>query len=300
MPKKLVRPGRVQGYRPRREQLEETFELAQRGIDHNSAAKLIYSQGREEIYSEGNNGKILPENFGLVIADAGDPDELNNLYFSISQDSPVRRVEIQIGPGDWTWYLIESDDQTWAHGRYHELTEKLLSDRSLYAKGHSSAPQAPKEGTDDWRPAPWELVSDWRAIAANFVTHALWLVLWSAVLAEIGTILIALTYYYNTYTDPDVARNDRYNADLVLSWFRHNSALLILVNVSYVVMTITFRSWMKTLLKSKVILQPSEGSFFYQLGFQRNRNDAVQLAILYLTFLIAVVGIVALLIQVLS
>ena len=296
MPKKLVRRGRVRGYRPTREQLEEILELAQRNIDKNSIAKLVYSQGNEEIYSEGNSGKISPENLGQIVKDAGDPVELNNLYFSISQDSPVRRVEIEVGPGDWTRYFIESDDQTWAHGRYHEITEKLLTNRSLYAKGHSSAPQIPKEGTDAWRSAAWELVSDWRASVVNFATP----VLWSVVVIEILTIVVALGYYYGTYTDPTVARNYRHNANLVLGWFRHNSGLLFAVNLSYIIMVILLGRWLKTFLKSKVILQGNEGSLLSQLGFQKNRNDAVQLAILYLTFFLVVVGIVTLLVQVFS
>jgi hypothetical protein len=270
------------------------LELAQRGIGQNSVARLLYSRGNEEIYSEGSGGKILPENFGQVVRDAGDPSELNNLYFSIHQDSPVRSVEIEIGPGDWTRYFIESDDQTWAHGRYYEITEKLLANRSLYAKGSSSTPEVPKEGTDGWRPAAWELVSDWRASAVGNVTLSLWSVLWCVVAAGIFTYLVALGYYYDTYTNAEVARNDRHNAHLVLIWFRHNSALLLIVIFCYVVMVITLDRRVKKLLETKVILHGKGSSFLAQLGFQRNRNDAVQLAILYLTFLILIVGIVAL------
>jgi hypothetical protein len=296
VPKKLVRRGRVRGYRPTREQLEEVFELAQRGIGQNSVAKLIYSQGNEEIYSEGNDGKILPENLGQVVRDAGDPGELNNLYFSINQDSPARRVEMEIGPGDWTTYSIESDDQTWAHGRYYEITESLLANRSLYAKGGFSAPEVPKEGTDGWRPAAWELVSDWRASAVGNVIHALWFALWSVVVVGILTILVALSYdYYNMYTNSEVARNDRHNAHLVLSWFQYNSTFLLIVILCYAMMARILSRRMKRLLESKVTLRGSGSSFLSQLAFQRNRNDAVQLAVLYLTFLILIVGIVALL-----
>lgn len=294
MPKKLVRRGRVQGYRPSREHLEELLKLTQRGIDNDSAAKLIYSHGREEIYSEGDGGKILPENLGQVVSDAGDPAELNNLYFSISQDSPIRRVEIDIGPGDWTSYTIESDDQTWAHGRYHEITEKLLADRNLYAKGHSPAPQVPKDGY--WRPAAWELVSDWRANTADYTTRTLWTMLWLGLLSQIIIILAALSYSHDTYTSPEVERSDHHNADVVLTWFGHNSVLLFFIDLSYIVMVILLRHRMRILLESKVILQNSKNSFFAQLGFQRNRNEAVALATLYLTFLILVVGIAALLV----
>jgi hypothetical protein len=294
VPRKLVRRGRVRGYRPTREQLEEVLELAQRGIHQNSAARLVYSRGNEEFYSEGNDGKILPENLSQVVKDAGDPSELNNLYFSINDDSPVRRVEIEIGPGDWTRYFIESDDQTWAHGRYYEITEKLLADRSLYAKGRSSTPEVPKEGTDAWRPAAWELVSDWRASAVGNATSVLWGVLWCVVPAGILTILIALSYYYDTYTNLEVARNDRHNAHLVLGWFRHNSALLLVVLLCYVIMIIILSHLLKRLLEAKIILRGTNNSFFSQLGFNRSRNDPVQVTLLYLTFFILIVGIVAL------
>jgi hypothetical protein len=295
VPKKLVRRGRVRGYRPRREELEEVLELAQRGIEENSVAGLRYSQGDQEIYSVGNNGKILPDNLNEIIKLAGNPAELNNLNFSISQDSPVRRVDIQIGPGDWTTYLIESDDQTWAHGRYHEITEELLANRSLYAKGHSTPPQVPKKGRDEWRPAAWELVYDWRARAVNTIVPSLWLPL----ALEVCTILIAIGYYYGTSANTVVARADHHNSVLVLNWFNNNHMLLFFINVSYVLMVIFLRRQMKALLGSKIILQGS-GSFVSQLRFRKDRDDAVQLSILYLTFLILIVGIVTLLVQVLA
>jgi hypothetical protein len=295
VPKKLVRRGRVRGYRPTRGQLVEILELAQKGIEENSVAKLSYSQGNQEFYSSGTNGKILPENLGEIVTEAGEPNELSNLSFSISQDSPVRRVDIQIGPGGWMTYLIESDDQTWAHGRYHEITEKSLANRSLYAKGRSSTPQVPKEGTNEWRPAAWELVSDWRANAVDYLAPVLWLI----VIAEIATIIIAQVFYQNTHSNTVAARNDRHNAHLVLSWFSNNSVLLFFISLSYVLMIIFLGRRMRTLLESKVILHGSN-SFISQLKFQSNRNDAVQLAVLYLTFLILIVGIVALLVQVFS
>lgn len=293
MPTKLVRRGRVCGYRPTREQLEEILELAQRGIEENSVANLKYSQGDADIYSPGNHGKILPENLSEIIREAGNPDELTNLYFSINQDSPARRIDIQIGSGsgDWTTYLIESDDPTWAYGRYHELTERLLANRGLYAKGHSPGPQVLQKGTGNrWRPAVWELVPDWRASVAESLPKALWLIL----AIEIVPILIALAYYYDS-TNTKVSRNDQRNAEHVLQWFSNNSGVLFFITVSYVIMLIFLRRRMKTFLKSKVILQGV--SLFSQLSFRRNRDDAVQLMILYLTFLLLVVGIITFLIQ---
>ncbi|SRR5258708_39661741 len=115
MPKKLVRRGRVKGYRPSREQLESLLELAQRGIDSaNTTSQLTYLQGDLEIYPNQHVGIILPDHLADLIKEADEPNELDNLAFSVSQPSPARHVEISIGPGEWTTYHVESDDQTWA------------------------------------------------------------------------------------------------------------------------------------------------------------------------------------------
>jgi hypothetical protein len=291
MPTKLVRRGRVCGYRPTREQLEEVLELAQKGVDGNSVAYLRYSHGDEEVYSHGNHGKILPDNLSEMIREAGNPDELNNLSFSISQDSPARRVDIQIGSGDWTTYLIESEDQTWAYGRYHELTEMLLANRSLYAKGNSVAPQIIQGASNKWRPAAWELVPDWRATVSGYLLSTLWLIL----IIEVAPIPFAIGYYYNA-AGTKIGRSDQHNAERVLQWYSNNSAILFFITVIYIVMLIFLRRRMKSLLQSKITLQGA--SFFSELSFRRNRNDAVQLIILYLTFLLLIVGIITLLIQI--
>ena len=241
MPTKLVRRGRVCGYRPTREQLEEILELAQRGIEENSFANLKYSQGDQEIYSHGNQGKILSENLSEIIREAGNPDELNNLYFSVNQDSPARRVDIQIGSGNWTTYLIESDDPTWAYGRYHEITERLLANRSLYAKGHSARPEVLQKGTGDkWRPTVWELVPDWRAAIAENLLKILWIVL----AIGIAPIPFTLIYYYDP-ANTKVGRNHQHNAEHVLQWLSNNSVILFFITVSYVIMLIFLQRRMK-------------------------------------------------------
>jgi hypothetical protein len=294
VPTKLVRRGRVRGYRPTREQLEALLQLAQRGIDGNSVADLRYWHGDEEIFSQGNHGKILPDNLSEIIREADNPDELNNLYFSISQESPARRVDIQIGSGDWTTYLIESDDQTWAYGRYHELTEMLLANRNLYTRSHSGPPEVlQKETGDKWRAAAWELVPDWRA---KFVDGAFGILVGILVLAIIP-IPIALGYYYNA-ANSALGRVDKHNAERVLQWYNNNFITLFFIAVAYIVMLILLRRRTKSLLQSKITLQAT--SFFSQLSIRRNRNDAVQLLILYLTLLLVIVGLIALLIQISS
>jgi hypothetical protein len=256
--------------------------------------ELRYSHGNEEVFSHGNNGKILPDNLSEIIREAGNPDELNNLYFSINQDSPARRVDIQIGSGDWTTYLIESDDQTWAYGRYHQLTEMLLANRSLYAKGHSAAPEVPQKGKGDkWRAAVWELSTSWRATLAS---AAFGLLVFLLIIA-ITPIPIALVYYYNA-ANTALGRTDKINAQHVLQWYNNNGATLFFIFVTYIVMLVLLRRRLKSLLRSRIALQ--ETSFFSQLSFRRNRDDAVQILSLYLTLLLVIVGVIALIIQISS
>jgi len=277
------------GYRPTWEQLVEILELAQKGIEANPFAHIKYSQGDEEIYSHGDSGQISRGNLEEVIKEAGDPEELNNLYFSISQDSPVRKIEIQIGYGEWTTYLVESDDQTWAYGRYHELTDKLLANRGLFANGYSPSPQVLQEGTDDkWRRAAWEIVSDWKTSIAGHLITALWYVL----IVE----LVLLGYTLGTYYDPGgntrASKNDQHNAAIILSWADKNSFIIFCINLSYVATIVALRRWIKSLLKSVVVLQ--DGPFLAQLSLQRNRNDPIRLATLYITFSALIVSVVAL------
>lgn len=291
MPKKLVRRGRVCGYRPTREQLEEVLELAQKGIEDHPVALLRYSQGDEEIYSHGDSdsGKISRVNLQEIIEDAGDPGELHNLHFSVSQEVPVRRVEIQVGSGDWTTYLVESDDPTWAYGRYHELTDKLLISRSLYAKGHSPSPQILKEGTDNkWRPAAWELVSNWKTSAGDDLIKALWTVL----IFELVLIAYAIGTYYDPGGSSQVAKNDQHNAAAALGWIDKNSFIIFLVNVTYIAMILALKRWMRYFLRSVVLLQ--NDSFLLQLSPSKNRNDPIRLITLYITFGALMVSIVAL------
>ena len=146
MPCRLVRHGRVRGYRPTVGQLQQTLELAQGGIDDpDSSASLVYSRGNLEFYPEGKLNKILPKHLDQAIEAAGRPDRLDNLTFSIRQDDLSRSVDIQIGSDGWTFYRVESDDQTWAHGRYHERTENFLQHRGLYAKYTDPVPQTLEE-----------------------------------------------------------------------------------------------------------------------------------------------------------
>ena len=140
------------------------------------------------------------------------------------------------------------------------------------------------------RPTVWELVPDWRAAIAENLLKILWIIL----AIGIAPIPFTLIYYYDP-ANTKVGRNDQHNAEHVLQWLSNNSVILFFITVSYVIMLIFLQRRMKTFLKSKVTLQGVP--LFSQLSFRRNRNDAVQLMILYLTFLLLVVGIITLLIQ---
>lgn len=291
MPKRLVRRGRVRGYRPTREQLEEVLELAQRGIAKDAATQLKYAQGNEEIYSYGKDGRITSENLNEIIKEAHNPSELNNLNFSIIQDSPVRKVDIEVGVnGDWTNYLIESEDQTWAYGRYHELTEKLLANRSLFAMGRSPSPEVLQVGTDDkWRPAAWELAKDWRANICGGLTPLLSFF----IVIEIVFIGYYLGEYYGSSGDTTKAAiSAKHQAELVLHWLNGNLATIFLINFFYIWMIIALRRWAKYFLKSTVTLQSN--SLFSHLIWRKDRSDLTQIIGLYLTFMGVIVSIMAL------
>ncbi len=294
MPKKLVRRGRVKGYRPTRQQLLELFELAQKGIGADSSiASLRYSQGDLEISPRDKPQLVLPEHLAEVISEAGDPDELNNLEFAISQDIPVRRVvELTIGPGEWTTYRVESDDQTWAFGRYHELTDKLLRDRSIYAKGESSSPEVLQAGTDDrWRAAAWEPVTDWRISLAGLALPV------STILPIIVAVLAGFNIleYKLGGGGTKIDRADYQDALSVIRRTEANRIVIIGLTLSYLIGMLAWRRWLRSLLKSAVILR--KASLISQFSFQNRKSDSVALASFYVSFLMLVITALATLIR---
>lgn len=297
MPTKLVRTGRVKGYRPTRDQFEELLELAQRGVEADSIAYLSYSQGysqgTRETYPNGQLNKISPGNLSEIIKEAKNPVELNNLDFAISSKSPVRKVTIQIGAGDWTTYGVESDDQTWAYGRYHELTEKLLADRSFYAKGNAPSPQIPQEGSDDkWRDAAWEIKTNWRMSLVGHLIGALWILL-AAELVFIGYFIAQ--YYAPGGNTTQQIRNSKRTAADILHPIGHNIGILLGFNVSYIIAAIALGRWLKSFRKSRVMLQKI--SLASQFSFRQDRTDSVSLASFYAAFLTLIVTIIAVIIR---
>lgn len=280
MPSKLVRHGRVRGYRPTADQLLEMLELAQRGIDDaGSSADLIYSQGDLEFYPKGDLKKILPSHLDEIIEESGRPDDLNNLGFSVGQAELSRNVRILIGPGDDTIYRIESDDQTWAYGRYHELTDKLLKDRSLYAKFVAAAPETLEEGTDNkWRQVAWESANDWRAALVGLITLLPYLP---------GAAALALTLsFLGNYYGAETKQDHQQALDIIHFMSRPHSILITTISVvTYVIAILAYRRWKKTFLRSGIMI--SKSSRLAQFNFRNKKADPVVLA----SFYVACVGV---------
>ena len=239
--------------------------------------------------SDAVNAKILSSDVDVIYQDSGEPEVLNNLRFLISQVSPLRRVEVNIGPDDWTTYVIESDHGTWGYGRYHELTEKLLSDRNIYSRAHAPGPQILKEGTDDkWRPAAWEFKS--RPIDNVIILSQA--ILWIAIVVEAVLALGAVLSYYDPQEKTAAEdRGDKTSALYFYHWAGHHAWIIAFINISYVLLIIFISRLARALRKSKVIFKGSAA--WESLSFRKN-DDTVQLAGLYLAFLALLVSILAL------
>jgi hypothetical protein len=290
MPKKLVRRGRVKGYRPSREQLESLLELAQRGMDAaDTTAHLTYLQGDLEIYPHDHGGIVLPDHFAEIIKEAGEPTELNNLLFSVIQPFPPRRVEVSIGPGEWTTYRVESDDQTWAFGRYHELTDRLMADRCNYAKGTSASPQIIEERTDDkWRPAAWESDKGW-LIALSAMAPKL------AALSLLAGFLFVAYIPFEASFGPVKTKADRAQHAAALRtehWLHTHSFAVFVLMTSCLVAIYAWWRWLRSSLISAVILRKT--SLAYQFSFRNKRQDSLALASTYIALLTLIVTVIAL------
>jgi hypothetical protein len=110
---------------------------------------------------------------------------------------PNRYVQIEIGPGDSTTYTVGSDDSTWTLGRHYGLTEKLLSDRSHYAKYRVPAPgmSIQKSNLLAYEDLPWKTDRNWRIRLAGATSCVPFGV--NYVCAFVA-ILLAFTYFRQT------------------------------------------------------------------------------------------------------
>jgi hypothetical protein len=95
-----------------------------------------FVEGREEIDQTSLMG---------LVSEADSPASLDNLTLTTRQDSPLREVTIQIGPGKETHVTVKADDHTWALGRHTEIMERLNKTRKWYAAGDAHVPEWPKK-----------------------------------------------------------------------------------------------------------------------------------------------------------
>lgn len=132
--------GELVGCQPRWQNLEDLWALALKGIDNSDRdITLTHIIEGREIVREQTLEKLR--------AEAGDPVTLDNLALKAAQKSPLRNVEISIGPGRVTSVSVEAEDHTWALGRHTEIMEKLVKTRGRLALGSGNVPQWPERGS---------------------------------------------------------------------------------------------------------------------------------------------------------
>ncbi len=270
-----VRRGRVRGCRPSVRQLEELLQLAQKEIDSSkSSAEITSIVGEYKLTSDDGLEIIAPEHLQALIKEAGGVRELDNLAFLIEQEDPKRYIQINIGPGDWTEYAVESDSDTWTLGRYHELTEKLLSDCTPYAKFKAPRPVMLVMQRDRfvWETVPWKVAENWRitvAAASSRIPEIL------NKLAPFVAILAFLVYLGDTK-----AQRHEYVENLDNFVNSGGLAIFLAILLAYVFIYIALRRWNAQQLKSRVKI--SSPSIFAQFTFRDPKEDPVALASLYI------------------
>jgi hypothetical protein len=287
VPKRLVRLGRVRGYRPTRVQLEEMLELAQRGMGEAATAKLIFHNGDEEVYPSGELSRISPDNIAEIIRDAEHPTEFTNLEFLIEQALPdIRSIEIYVGPEDWTEYRVESDDQTWALGRHHELTDKLLLDRSPYVKGRVPSPEIWGRN-NSWHSAAWESVYDRRS--STVVNSVAFII--ALLASEVLLFAFIMTLYF--MPDGSAGGTSKSAAPASIDLSGHSIFILTLLTIACLVGLLALRRRLASIFESKVILQ--KPTLLAQFSFQTKGIDPIGLASFYVSassFIITVIALV--------
>jgi len=279
-----VRHGRVRGYRPSIRQLEELLQLAQKEIDSSkSSAEITSTVGEYKLTSDDGLEIIAPEHLQALIKEAGSVRELDNLVFSIEQDEPKRYIQINIGPGDWTEYSVESDSDTWTLGRYYELTEKLLSDCTLYAKHKEPRPAMLVMQRDRyvWETVPWKVAENWRISIAAASSAA------PAILPIVASFVTAVAYL--VYLGDTKVERHKYVENLNHFISSGGLAFFLAVLLADVFIYIALRRWDAGRLKSQVKI--STTPIIAQFTFRDPKADPVALASLYIAVAILVATI---------
>jgi hypothetical protein len=133
------------------------LEIAQQGIeDPTSKAAVSYQHHSDVTEPDEHLSRITPDHIVKLIEESGETSSLDNLKLSVAQENPIRSVQIEIDPEGWTYYTVQSSDLTWALGRFHELTEEFLKNRSRYTQIESPLPEILTQGGyRAWGAALW-------------------------------------------------------------------------------------------------------------------------------------------------
>jgi hypothetical protein len=168
----------------------------------------------------------------------------------------------------------------------------LLLNRGMYAKGQSPRPEVLQEGTDDkWRGTAWEPVTDWRislsAVGPSIVT----------MLPFLAAALVAFwgLAYYLSVGNSKIDKKDHLQALQALHQIGANGTIIVGLTLSYLIGVFAWRRWLRSLLKSTVILR--KASLLSQFNFQNNKSDSIVLASFYVSFLTLIITALALLIR---
>jgi len=238
-----------------------------------SSAEIICVIGETRLRSDNGTQLIEPDSLRTLIKDTSGIRELDNFVFYVSQKDPNRYVEIEIGPGDWTTYTVESDDVTWTLGRHYELTEKLLSHRSSYAKYKIPAPclSIQKGSLLAYEDLPWKAERNWRISLAEAVSKA---ATFTNYLCAVIAIILAFAYFGKT-------AKQRAAADIQISRFVDSVGFVVLVLLAFSYMLLYFaaRKWHARQLKSRVIVE--KPSLLMAFTFRDAKVDPIGLGSFY-------------------
>lgn len=265
--------GRVKGYRPTAGQFRELLELAQRDFDPQSARAIIrYQYGKNHVTLSAEEEDPDPIiQFAALPTDDGKVNELTDLRFEVNQAEQLLRVEVHVGAGDFTHYEVESSNDTWARGRYQQLTEKLLADRTLYAKAMEPMPEVPKK-QHGWKLAPWEPRRDWRLGALGLAALAPY---------AIALLVLALAFIAPLHTTGHDSSRLTYTAP---------APHTILACIAILVSLFAYDRWRRTLLKSRVIV--TQYRWIAKFNFRNQQTGPVAVMSFYVACIAILVAIV--------
>jgi hypothetical protein len=260
--------------------------LAQKDMQKSkSSSEAICVIGETRLRTDAGLQLVEPEDLRSLIKDAIGIRELDNFAFWVRQKDPNRYVEIEIGPGDWTMYTIESDDITWTLGRHYELTEQMLIDRSSYAKHKIPAPRLSiqKGSLLVYEDLPWKAERNWRISFQETISNV---AIGVNVVVAIFAILLAFSYFGKT-------ARQRAEANVRISQFFDSRSFvaLVLLALSYGLLYVAARKLHARQLKSRVIVR--KPSLLLAFTFRDAKIDPIGLGSFYIGVAALVATVVA-------